>query len=383
MRTVSYKSVLRGVLAREGGGNLRTVDATDPLVARAIEYIADRFRSAWEYYVWPEIFETEKRYFRAEWDFATTYAIGDEVWFPGYYSITVSGAGNAQANGEYIAVDTYNGRPRYYKNGDTSSYVIRYDGAAYWELYNSGAALWQYSSAAADFPWEASWADEGGGSPAPTVTEDAASAPVGAGYYTALVAGAGGSPLDTDRWEPITELRRLVDFNQTGKTAFEACVGAWDRDPDTDKAAKRLHFAIAADGVVLPADYTGVLAWLKLRRKCPDLAAVVDDAAAAYAIGDVVYFDSIGDVYECLEATTTGQTPLTHAAKWRVIEFPMIFARAVKAGALADWQRSDGEGSATKTRDSEDRFVELLDEQVWQLTKLQGQTGRTDFEPAP
>lgn len=289
MRTVPYKSVLRGVLAREGGGNLATAAATDPEIARVIEYVSDRFRTAWEFYAWPEIFVTEERTFRAEWDAAATYAEDDEVYFP-------------------------------------------------------------------DEP---------------------------AGYYRALAAtSAGESPATTAaKWEEMATFARLVEFEQAGETAFEACVGVWDRDPEADPSAVPVPYRVTADGILLPPDYAYATAWLRVRKVCPPLTPLVYDEAATYLPGVEVYFDAIGDVYTCLEATAAGETPATDAAKWAVVPFPMIFARAVKAGALADWQRSDGEGSAVKTRDSEERFVELLDDQVCQLTKLQGQTGRIDVVP--
>lgn len=291
MRTVTFKSVLRGALAREGGGNLRTVDASDPTVAQVIEFIADRFRTAWEHYVWPEIFETEERYFRAEWEAGETYAADDEIRF------------------------------------EDSEGTVAY-----------------YTPVSADLP------------------------------------AAGESPEDEpDKWEELTTFRRFVAFAQEGETEFEACVGAWDRDPEADPEALKLTYRVTRDGILIePGQCEVASVWLKIRRKCPDFAADVYSALATYAAGDLVYFDDEGDVYRALEATSAGQTPTTNPAKWAIVEFPMIFARAVKAGALADWQRSDGEGSAVKTRDSEDRFNELLDEQVWQLTKLQGQTGRPD-----
>ncbi|MFA6959949.1 MAG: hypothetical protein WC205_04260 [Opitutaceae bacterium] len=287
MRTVTYKSVLRGVLKREAGGNLVSDDGAALLV---IEYIADRYLSAWEYYVWPECFETEYRLFRAEYDADLTYAEGVELYF-----------------------------------------------------------------------------------------ED--SAGVGA-YYTALEAiGVGESPeSDPDSWEVLTTLRRFVAFDQAGETEFEACVGAWDRDPEADKGALRMAYSITSDGVLISPACTLNGVWLKIRKVCPDFSAVIYDATDTYAVGDVVYFEDFAECYRVLEATTAAQTPGTHPAKFAVLEFAKIFARAVKAGALADWQRSDGEGSAVKTRDSEERFTELLDEQVWQLTKLQGQTGKPDYE---
>lgn len=287
MRTVTYESVLRGVLKREGGGNLAADDGAALLV---IEYIADRLRTAWEYYVWPECFVTELRRFRAEYDPALTYAEGVELYFED---------------------------------------------------------------------------SEGTG-----------------GYWTALEAiGVGDSPeAEPTMWAALTVLRRFVAFDQAGETEFEACVGAWDADPESDKGALRVGYQVTADGVLLSPACALDGVWLKVRRKCPDFAAEVYDVAEAYGVGRALYYEDLGECFRVLEVTTAGDNPVDEAEKFEQLEFPMILARAVKAGALADWQRSDGEGSAVKTRDSEERFTDLLDEQVWQLTKLQGQTGKPEYE---
>jgi hypothetical protein len=78
--------------------------------------------------------------------------------------------------------------------------------------------------------------------------------------------------------------------------------------------------------------------------------------------------------------TTAGQTPTTHAAKWTLVEFPEFLARAVKVGAYADWLEAEERPQAAGIQES--KFIDLLEEQVWQLTKLQGQTGRPNVQPA-
>lgn len=71
MRSVTFKSVLRGIAARVG-------DLVEEILeddARIwFEYIDDRLRQAWEEYMWPEILITEKRYFREGLWVASTYA---------------------------------------------------------------------------------------------------------------------------------------------------------------------------------------------------------------------------------------------------------------------------------------------------------------------
>lgn len=53
------------------------------------------------------------------------------------------------------------------------------------------------------------------------------------------------------------------------------------------------------------------------------------DAGETYDVGDLVYFNK-GDkrgkiVYECLEITTAGQSPSTHAAKWKDVDASCLY----------------------------------------------------------
>ncbi len=81
-----------------------------------------------------------------------------------------------------------------------------------------------------------------------------------------------------------------------------------------------------------------------------------------------------------LTTTTAADTPVgAAAAKFQLIPFPEFLARAVKAGALADW--FDPDEKPEKADKWEGKFTELLDEQVFQIVKVQGQTGRPTMQP--
>lgn len=285
MRNVTAQSVLEGVLNREGGGNVSPDDAR--LVAKIFEYIADRLRTAWEFFPWLEVFETEKRYFRAEYDDGETYAADAEIYF---------------------------------NDGETSGY---------------------FTPVADDLP------------------------------------AAGESPAtDPDKWTRLTSLRRVVAFDQAGKTAFEGVAAAWDRDPDADKEAVAIDYVLAGDGVVIPPGACLDFVWLKIIKKCPDFAAVLFDESETYGAGRVVYVEP--HCWEVLEETEAGETPGTDPEKFRQLEFPYVLARAVKQGALADWQRSDGE--AEKAEAGESRFYAELEAQKWKLIGTQKQRGRIRFK---
>ncbi len=95
MRTVTFKSVLHGAATRSGLDPAVNLLAD---VARSLcEYLNDRLEKAWNIFDWPEWTYTEERQFRADYDAATAYAIGDEVYYAPenkYYVATVAGTGN-------------------------------------------------------------------------------------------------------------------------------------------------------------------------------------------------------------------------------------------------------------------------------------------------
>lgn len=200
------------------------------------------------------------------------------------------------------------------------------------------------------------------------------------GYFVALEATLAGESPDTHpaKWLEVAELRRLVEFEQAGESAFEGCAAAYAEDPLTSPRARQLNFTLTGDGVVIdPGQCAPDGVWLKLIKRCEDFAAVRWTLAGVYAAGRRIYFATTGEVYEVVTTTTATESPLTAAAKFRLLEFPYIFARAVKSGALADWMRSDG--ASDKASAEESQFYRLLDEQKMRLVTQQGQRGRIRF----
>jgi hypothetical protein len=88
------------------------------------------------------------------------------------------------------------------------------------------------------------------------------------------------------------------------------------------------------------------------------------DAAAAYAVGDLIYFDK-GDkrgaiVYECVTITTAGQSPTTHAAKWTDVDAKVIFdgPGTIIANEIAASNLSAFAGGAYDETDAYDAYIE-------------------------
>ena len=175
---------------------------------------------------------------------------------------------------------------------------------------------------------------------------------------------------DFSPWEEIKNFRKEISYTQLGLTPIEAVLGAWDRDPMADISAFRVDYKLGPDGVIFPPDYERTSVWIEYRRRAPDFAWSGVWEEQTYDAESVVY--QAPEVYRATTATAAGDKP-GESARWVKQEFPYILARAVKAGAAADAQGASGQED--KKLAEEGKFTELLDDQVVQITKVQGQTG--------
>lgn len=101
MRHASYKSVEDRVLALAG---IKPADRSTDLRGRLNGYINTAVKLAWEFYWWPELMRSELRYYRDDYAAGTTYAAGDEVYYPTtalYYTALGATTGNAPTNATY------------------------------------------------------------------------------------------------------------------------------------------------------------------------------------------------------------------------------------------------------------------------------------------
>lgn len=99
MRTVTFTSVLNGVLSRMGL-DPSIAPATNTLTAFS-DYISSSVRTCWEMYPWPEMTVVEARQFYPDWSSANSYAPGDVVLGSDkvyYYCLVANSNSNPTAN---------------------------------------------------------------------------------------------------------------------------------------------------------------------------------------------------------------------------------------------------------------------------------------------
>ncbi len=178
----------------------------------------------------------------------------------------------------------------------------------------------------------------------------------------------------SDAWELLTDFNRFVDWSQEGEVAIEAVLGAWDKDPRAHADALSIDYELAEEGVrFAPSSDMPNSVWIEFRMRCPDFTYGVEWTAISFASGAQVFHVATADIYQATDDVTGSAVPGA-STDWLRLDVPYIFASACKRWAHALFAGSDG--ANRKGLMTEEEFTDLLDEQVWQFTKLQGQTGR-------
>lgn len=282
--------------------------------------LAECWNSDW----WQFLLRFEWRYFRGLWSSASTYNKGDEVYDAAsqlYFQClrnSVIGSGNSPTD---------------------SSGAER---SAYW-------AQCQVSYSGEN--WVTATAYSVG---------DIIYYPVDDTYYQCHTAHTSSGTLVPDatgsneRWGALTNFERYVDFLQANKTEIGDVRAATSGDPRITHTYEVYTGETLRDRYYVRDATRRVFLTFRLRR--PKLTGAVFSTSAAYAVGDQVYFASDsteGNFYECINVTTAGQSPDTHADKWSVIEIPEQFEAAliwkVYAKALIADERAEEALAAAQT----------------------------------
>lgn len=268
----------------------------------------DRLKRIWEWRRWHDLRRTEKRYFRDLY-VAQAYSATNEVYYPGpqkyYQALRTAPGTEAPAT---LSGTTWTTNLAYWAESATEYSADEYDAT---KAYVQGDQV--YYSLTDRF------------------------------YQLFAATSTGNVPTDTTRWGVLTEFDRYVAYAQTGKTAFDHAFSAWDRDPRNDGRAIRMQAGHSSNGLQVLNDVPYV--WLVYRIRRPRLTGAVYSATATYAVGDQVYFSSAtvrGNFYDCVTATSAGESPSSAAAKWTKVEIPAQFETYLTHGAAADYLMPDG-----------------------------------------
>jgi len=106
-----------------------------------------------------------------------------------------------------------------------------------------------------------------------------------------------------------------------------------------------------------------------------NLTGAVHSATATYAVGQQVYFTTtagVGNFYDCATATSAGESPVSAAAKWTVVEIPYIFGQDLIWSAYADLL--DADGQTDKARSARAAARDYYEMEADKLFRQQRQT---------
>lgn len=293
---VTYLSVMQLALAKLHGAVDPDEDERNALVVLINQVTQDYWLRAW----WPEIMHVERRAYRAVWASATAYAAGDEVF-------------HRPSQAYYIALRASTGEEPAESNDVENS--------AYW-----GRLSGTYSND----EWDSTADYEAG--------DRVYYPPTGLYYQCHSDTTAQQAPTDTDYWGALAIFVKDIDPDQTGQTAIGMVEGVYGADPRLDPNARAIAYYETQGGIIVTGDHPEP--WLHFKEPTPEYTGTDWSATATYAAADQMYF-SDGDYYQCLSATSAGESPTTHPTKWQRLDYPTwlrgpvaqyVYGEMLKAG---------------------------------------------------
>lgn len=354
---MTYKAVVDRVagllqgLSYAAANGVRGLDRTDGAVVRS--YVQLALTEYWTRYAWPEVCITERRLLRQVYASGSTYAAGAEVWFWGtrsyYQALRAVTAGQAPAT----------------LNAGTWTVNL-----TYWAEASEAVADEVSDATSVEGDWEAAVA---------YVQGDVVRSYVDGNFYQLhdTLSSTGEEPsANLSVWGLRTDFVRSLSLEQSGETGIYGVRKVWDCDPTVidagQEAGHAVRFTVTNDAVIWRGAVD--IGWVEFWRELPLFDGDDWSATATYAVGDQIYFTD-GDFWECLAVTTAGQSPLTHAAKWERLDFPLVLAEMVAWRTVAEMSGLHGAGGVSAV-EAMGMAEEAFGREVFKLERKQGQAAQ-------
>jgi hypothetical protein len=206
---------------------------------------------------------------------------------------------------------------------------------------------------------------------------------------------------ESQEWPDTTRVAQLTVTND-GAGRVTAAIPAdageilacHDANPLVTSRTSQLSFRLYDNGTTQVLNFLSDpgTVWAEYRIKRPEMTGDLYDNAMSYSVGSQMYFDSgsntgtytpvagkphYGNFYNCLEATTAGQSPSTHPAKWQIVTIPYLFAPYAARGAYSDWLRSELQFEAAQVAEAE--AERIMSDTVDIVLRQQQQVGRINM----
>jgi hypothetical protein len=328
MQLVAFSEILRGAFARFDGRALTDIQSDE--FDRAREIVTRRLEEGWIHEEWPDLVRVEHRQRLDYWNPVTNYVAGNTVLY-------------ATDSRCYVA------------NQATTSVP------------------------GADTTWTPLERNFGGDIMAATDTAvpgDFARVASTGVQYVCITATTGGPP--GAAWYALPSWTPEFDPEDTDYTVDMGDVlGVWTDDPrDTASPEEdELAWRETTDGLLVANGDRGE-AWFRYRTRPPTLTGSAWSSATAYALAAQVYYDNgtTGDFWECVTATSAGESPVTAAAKWSQVDVPKFMHRWLVHSACADLCL--GSGLAARAADELELAETAIADAVINLHRARRQTRR-------
>lgn len=281
-------------------------------------YIDRALQRIWEGEPFPELVRVEARNYRLAWDSATTYAASTstaavEVYFAptGLYYQSLVGSNLNQAPA-------------------TQSGGVWTENSAYWA---------QSRTAYSGNDWAASTVYAVG-----TIVRRTSGSTADYRYYQCHTGHTSSSSFDATKFCILTEFDQYVGYTQTGETAIGEVFRVTNANPRITRGFVEYPFWLSENGVQVTNGPATV--WLEYRIRRSGLTGDTYSATTAYTAGQQIYYTTtggIGNFYDCVTSTSAGDSPVSAAAKWSLVEIPYIFGQYLIWSCYADLLAGDGQ----------------------------------------
>lgn len=138
----------------------------------------------------------------------------------------------------------------------------------------------------------------------------------------------------------------IIPFGQLGESAIDSVFEVWANNPLSGLMPTRVGYTLSPNGIQLIGSCGPGPLYLYYRPQRPSFSGAVFNAGATYAVGAKMYYTTTAgtlNYYQCLIATSAGQTPDTTPLSWNLIAIPYVFFEYLVYNTYADWLNTEGQ----------------------------------------
>lgn len=173
-----------------------------------------------------------------------------------------------------------------------------------------------------------------------------------AAYYRCIDTTTTEEPSATPTdWEVLEMVDAYVAWEQTGEDEIGRFKEIWSENFRESRSAFKLKFELDDRGARLTENSVPASVWVYFQVPCPNWIGADYSAGATYAVGTTRYYSGsadsadafYGDFWTTIAATTAGQNPETHPAKWAKVEVPAFMTDFAAHTCKLGYNEGDGQ----------------------------------------